>query len=135
MRTLVIDDNTAFRWMLAEWLRKEGHDARDFNGDLSTFADHEYGQYDVLILDLMMPKANGLTLISRIRQVCPRTRIIIVSAAADVRVAIEAIKEGAEACLEKPVDFDCLRKELKRIETFLNGDSSSTVPGLGLRYA
>jgi DNA-binding NtrC family response regulator len=119
MRILVIDDNAAFRWMLAEWLRKEGHDARDMNGDLATITDNEYGQYDVLILDLMMPQANGLTLISRIREACPRTKIIVISAAADVRVAIEATKEGAEACLEKPVDFDCLRNELTRLEGVL----------------
>ena len=127
MRILVIDDNTAFRWMLAEWLRKEGHDARDTNGDL-TIADHEYGQYDIVILDLMMPQANGLTLISRIREAWPRTKVIVISAAADVRVAIEATKEGAEACLEKPVDFDCLRNELTRLQ------AESSVPGLGFRF-
>jgi two-component system nitrogen regulation response regulator GlnG len=116
MRILVIDDNAAFRSMLAEWLRKEGHDAGDMNGDFESLTHHDFGQYDVLILDLMMPKANGLTLISRIREAHPRTRIIVVSAAADVRVAIQATKEGAEACLEKPVDFECLRNELNRLE-------------------
>jgi DNA-binding NtrC family response regulator len=134
MRILVIDDNPAFRWMLTEWLRKEGHDARDMGDELQEVEDHEYAQYDVLILDLMMPKANGLTLMSRIRQVCPRSKIIVISAAADVRVAVEATKAGAEACLEKPVDFECLHNELTRLKNVLQAECSAT-PGLGLRYA
>jgi DNA-binding NtrC family response regulator len=124
MRILVVDDNPAFRWMLIEWLRKEGHDATDMQGEFETFSSHEYAQYDVVILDLLMPKANGMTLISRIREVCPDSKIIVISAAADVRVAIEAARAGAEACLEKPVDFALLRNELSRLDGALEFESS-----------
>src|SRR5262245_29928993 len=108
MRILVVDDEPAFRQMLAEWLSRRGYDVATLNNEAEVLDILEPGAFDVVILDLMMPRANGLSLISRVRELRPDTNVIIISAATDVRIAIEATRAGAEACLEKPVDFELL---------------------------
>jgi DNA-binding NtrC family response regulator len=132
MRILVIDDEAGFRQMMTEWLQKQGYDACDISDGPEVLDLLKKNHFDVVILDLVMPKANGLTLISEIHRLCPQTRMIVVSAAADVRVAVEAARAGAETCLEKPVEFDVLRSELQRLQQM--SDSESAAPGLGLHW-
>jgi DNA-binding NtrC family response regulator len=131
MRILVIDDEAGFRQMMTEWLHKQGYDARDVSDGPELLDLIQKNHYDVVILDLVMPKANGLTLTSEIRRLCPQTRVVVVSAAVDVRVAVEAARAGAETCLEKPVEFTVLRSELSRLQQM--SDSESAAPGLGQR--
>jgi DNA-binding NtrC family response regulator len=131
MRIIVIDDEAGFRQMMSEWLRKQGFDASDVSDGPDLLELLQKNHYDVVILDLVMPTANGLTLTSEIRRLCPQTQVVVVSAAADVRVAVEAARAGAETCLEKPVEFTVLRSELRRIQQMLGSESAA--PGLGLR--
>src|SRR6266550_2454983 len=131
MRILVIDDEAGFRQMMTEWLRKQGYDARDVSDGPELLDLLQKNHYDVVILDLIMPKVNGLTLTSEIRRLCPQTRVIVVSGAVDVRVAVEAARAGAETCLEKPVEFPILRSELSRLQQMT--DSEFAAPGTGLR--
>jgi DNA-binding response OmpR family regulator len=115
MQILVIDDDGRFRQMLRTWLVKQGHDVHDAADGPQALELLRRIQYDVVTLDLMMPKANGQTSISEIRRFRPETHIIVVSAEANTRVAVESIKLGAEAFLEKPVDFGALENELARL--------------------
>ena len=131
MRILVVDDEPAFRQMLAEWLSRRGYDVATLNNESEVLGIVEPGGFDVVILDLIMPKANGLSLISQIREQRPSASVIVISAVADVRIAIEATKAGAEACLVKPVDFGCLEQELNRLSHLREAEPSA--PGLSLR--
>jgi DNA-binding NtrC family response regulator len=72
--------------------------------------------FDLVIIDLVMPKANGLTMTARIRQEFPQTQVILISGSADIRIAVEAVKAGAHACFEKPVNFETLEQELKALK-------------------
>jgi DNA-binding NtrC family response regulator len=115
MRILVIDDEPEFRCILSTWLTLQGHDTDTIEDGCDVDEWIPRGDYDVVLLDLLMPRSNGLSLISSIRKLRPNTKIIIISAAIDVRVAIEAIKEGAQACLLKPLEFSLLEHELNRV--------------------
>lgn len=116
VKILVVDDSSAFRQMLVGWLLKEGHDVCDADGGPEVLAILKEYDFDAITLDLVMGKANGLTLLSRIRELRPDIPAIVISAAADVRVAVEAIRAGAHTCMEKPLDFDHLRAELQGLE-------------------
>ena len=115
MKILVIDDEPEFRLMLTEWLTRQGHEAEHVPDGPEIFDVLQQRQFDVILLDLVMPKTNGLTLISEVRRLYPQTTVIIISAAVNIRIAVEAAKAGAEACLTKPVDFAALRYELTRL--------------------
>jgi DNA-binding NarL/FixJ family response regulator len=56
---------------------------------------------DVLILDLAMPKLDGLEVLTRLRAVAPATRVIVVSGFAAARIAAVALAHGADRYLEK----------------------------------
>ena len=115
MKILVVDDEPDFRAMLREWLFRQGHDAHDVSDEREVLKILQQSHYDLVTLDLMMPQANGLTLVSQIRNVSPKTQVIVVSGEADVRVAVEVIKAGAQACMAKPVEFEAFRDDLTEL--------------------
>jgi CheY-like chemotaxis protein len=116
MKLLVIDDNPQFRQMLMTWLIKESHFVRGVDGGSPETLDAlKHWDYDVITLDLMMPKASGLALLSHLRVMCPETPVIIISASANVRVAVQMIRSGAVACFDKPLDLEAFRNELNRL--------------------
>src|SRR5262249_35825414 len=111
-----IDNNTIFREKLTSWLFKEGHDVCDVAYGPETLNILKEYQFDVVTLDLKLLAVNGATLVSRIHDMYPTASIIVISATLDVRLTVELIRSGAVACLEKPVDFEALRKELARLK-------------------
>ena len=64
--------------------------------------------YNLLLLDVVMSKTNGLDLIPKVVVVRPETKVIIMIASADKEAAIQALKLGAFGFLEKPVDVQLL---------------------------
>ena len=121
MKILLVDDQPRFCQMMNEWLTSQGHQVVElWKGSevLDVLGD---GSYDLVLLDVMMPDVNGMTLISRIRKE-PHTAVIVVSAIMDTSVAVLAAIEGAEACFDKPVDFNALRAQLVRLEQAINSN-------------
>ena len=135
MRILVIDDEGRFRQMLRAWLLKQGHDVHAVDGGTESLELLKRIQYDVITLDLRMPQTNGLTFLDTVRSICPTTPVIVLSAEASARVAVESIKAGAEACLEKPVDFDALRNELSRLADAAMSSAPPLSLSLGLNHS
>ncbi len=69
---------------------------------------------DLILLDLYLPDGNGLDLLEQFRARFPSTSVIIMTAAAGVKTAVEAIKAGAEDYLQKPLNLDDLQIVLAR---------------------
>ena len=61
---------------------------------------------EVAVLDIRMPKMNGLEVQSRLREVSPATRVVVLTSNDDTSVRSEAINNGASAFFLKPVDDD-----------------------------
>jgi FixJ family two-component response regulator len=70
--------------------------------------------YDLLLLDVMLPGINGLHLLPNIHEVCPELKVIIMTGYADQAMAIEALRAGAFDFLEKPIDLTLLHHTVKR---------------------
>ena len=128
MKVLVICADPDFRQILVDWLFMRGDDARVLNSESLTVFALKQGQYDVVLFDLVTPSANSFTLISQMRRLCPKTHVIVISAVADICVAIEAARVGAEACLVKPLEFPSLEYELSRLERSRSLESSPEPP-------
>lgn len=60
--------------------------------------------YDLILMDVKMPEMDGLQALQKIKELDPRTFVVIITAHSNVRDAIEAIKEGAYDYLEKPIN-------------------------------
>ena len=100
---LIVDDDETDRVGLAAALRSEGHEivlARDGDEALSVYLSQPV---HVVVTDMVMPGRDGLSLISALREIDPRAKIVAVSGKS--RSQLEASKVyGASSILEKPID-------------------------------
>jgi DNA-binding response OmpR family regulator len=74
-----------------------------------------HGQYDVIILDLMLPKLDGLTVLRRLRAEGSKVHVLILSARDQVSERIEGLQLGADDYLTKPFDLDELIARLRAL--------------------
>src|SRR5690349_4352134 len=103
---LVADDEAAVRESVADVLRDEGYQvtaAPDGTAALEAIEGHEF---DLVLSDLRMPGADGLTVLRRVREVSPQTLVLLMTAHATVDTAIEALQRGAQDYLLKPLIFE-----------------------------
>lgn len=104
LRVLVVDDDRLISWALEQELSGDGvavtvcHDGHGASRKIRA------ATYDVAILDINLPDANGLAILEEIRQLSPATRAIVVTADASPANLRRAIEAGADQFLEKPFD-------------------------------
>jgi len=114
-RILIADDEEAARRGLGEILREDGYEvllAADGEEALRLVADESP---DVLLTDLRMPGMDGHELLQRVRKAYPDVAIVIMTAFGTIRSAVEALREGAEDYLTKPIDVEEVEHLLGRI--------------------
>jgi two-component system nitrogen regulation response regulator GlnG len=107
-RILVADDEESMRWVLSKALRKKG-----FTVDLARDGDEALRlirseSYDLAILDIKMPGISGLDLLDKVRELKSDLLIVIMTAEAGMKNAVEAMKRGAYDYLTKPFDLDVM---------------------------
>ncbi|HYD52726.1 MAG TPA: sigma-54 dependent transcriptional regulator, partial [Gemmatimonadaceae bacterium] len=111
---LVVDDEPTVRETLAEFFETFGHTVRAAaTGTAARRAAAEHAP-DVVVLDLRLPDADGLTLLEALRADDPEIAVIVLTGHADVRTAVGAMQRGAVDLLEKPVDLEALAAAVER---------------------
>ncbi|MBP9713051.1 MAG: response regulator [Sterolibacterium sp.] len=112
LTTLIIDDDEAFNSVLQRALTRRGHSAISAYGAAEALTMAERHQPDRIVLDLNLAgrggQENGLSLIVPLKQLCPNSRIVLLTGYASIATAVDAIKLGATHYLAKPVDVDTL---------------------------
>lgn len=101
-RVLVIDDEPRIRAGCQAVLSKDGYEltlAEDATEGLAALAE---APYDIILLDLMMPKISGFDAIEQIREAYPGTVVIVITGYATLEHSVEAMKRGAFDFLPKP---------------------------------
>ena len=102
MRVLIIEDCTSIRQNVASNLIEEGYVVdSSATGDEGLWYAENY-DYDVIILDLMLPNINGITILTTIRGKDINTPVIIISARDTVDARIDGLNAGADDYLIKP---------------------------------
>ena len=113
MRVLLVEDSERLRRHLGEGLHKAGY-AVDVSGDGEEGLWYAQGnEYDVIVLDLMLPKLDGLTVLRRLRDQGNCAHVLILTARDTVEDRVLGLRSGSDDYLVKPFDFDEL---LARIE-------------------
>ena len=106
MKILVIEDSASLRSSLSRGLRRLGH-AVDAAADGDEGLAHLGGNdYDVVVLDLMLPGVDGWTVLRRLRASGKSTHVLILSAKDQVADRVGGLKLGADDYLVKPFSFD-----------------------------
>ncbi|TMB30982.1 MAG: response regulator [Deltaproteobacteria bacterium] len=119
-RILVVDDNEDSRFIHAELLALDGHKVITAMDGEEAIAYARHAQFDLIVLDLCLPKVDGVSVIKELRAspAAALTPIITVSAG-DQSMHAKALAAGADLALEKP----CLPDELQvAVRSFLDRD-------------
>lgn len=106
MRVLLIEDSKLLQRSVSTGLKKAGY-AVDVTGDGAEGLWYwESNQYDVVILDLMLPGLDGLTLLHRLRARGKDTHVLILTAKDTVEDRVRGLQSGADDYLIKPFAFE-----------------------------
>jgi two-component system OmpR family response regulator len=124
MRILIIEDEVTLNKTLAEGLKEVGYQS----DVVETLKDGEYyldiRNYDLILMDWMLPDGNSIDIIPDIKRNTPKTMILVLSARDDNESEIEALRAGADDYIRKPFDFDVL---IARIEARLRFGGSNII--------
>jgi len=115
-RILVADDEESMRWVLSKALKRKGYTvdlAHDGRQALALIQDNSY---DLAILDIKMPGISGLDLLDRVRELKSDLLVVIMTAEASMKNAVEAMKRGAYDYITKPFDLDVIDAILEKVE-------------------
>jgi len=104
IRILVADDDPDIVFALSERLRWMGHDVVTAGDGQAAIAAVESHTLDLAILDVSMPYLNGIEALKRIRKRWPALPVVVVTAYGTIRLAVEAMKEGAVDFITKPFE-------------------------------
>lgn len=124
MRILVIEDDEKAAAYVVKGLAESGHTADHAADGEDGFEMAAYGDYDVLVVDRMLPKLDGLTLVARLRADGLRTPILFLSALGEVDDRVKGLRAGGDDYLVKPYAFSEL---LARIEALARRSNPNDV--------
>lgn len=115
MRVLVVEDEKKMACFIERGLKEEGY-AVDIAEDGEMGWEYvSTNDYDVIILDIMLPKINGLVLCEKIRKSGSSTPILMVTARDSVQDKIRGLDQGADDYLTKPFSFDELLARIRAL--------------------
>lgn len=124
MKILIIEDEVMLAESLKALLETKGFDVETVHDGESGEEYAELGIYDLLILDVMMPKMNGYDVARRVRENRCSTPILMLTAKSGIEDRIEGLNAGADYYLTKPFDtrelLACINALLRRQGTQVN---------------
>src|SRR4030088_3834384 len=115
MKLLIVEDETRMAALLRRGLTEEGHTAMcAFDGAEGLPLAKAY-EFDVIILDVMLPKLNGYEVAKRLRSEKIRTPILMLTAKDAVPDIVHGLDLGADDYMTKPFSFDELLARLRTL--------------------
>ncbi len=101
-KILVIDDDAVARELLADALKKDGHEVESFSNGTDALVRGQQTVFDLVLTDIRMGTVDGLTVLREFKRFSPDTSIVLLTAFGSLEGAIEGIKQGAFDYLAKP---------------------------------
>lgn len=125
MKILLAEDEIDLNNIVAKYLKKNGYSVESvFNGE--EVLDYlEYDEYDLIILDIMMPKINGFEVIKKLRGKGNHTPILLLTARNSSEDKVKGLDLGADDYIVKPFDFNELTARIRTIVRRRYGNSSN----------
>lgn len=105
-KILIVDDETPIRRTLRDILEFEGYDVDEASDGLECVSKVQREKFDVVIMDIKMPKMDGIEALERLQILTPETPVIMVSGHGTIDTAVEAVKKGAFDFISKPPDLN-----------------------------
>ena len=126
MRVLLVEDELDLQESLAQALREDGYAVDTANNGEDGLFKARAWEYDVIILDWMLPKLNGLELLRRLRRE-KKTPVILLTAKDAVTDRVTGLDEGADDYLIKPFSLNELLARVRSILRRSTGNASNRI--------
>jgi len=105
-KILIVDDEASIRKTLREILEFEKYQVDEAVDGLDCMVKLKQTEYDVVIMDIKMPKMDGLEALERVQVLAADTPVIMISGHANIDTAVDAVKKGAFDFISKPPDLN-----------------------------
>jgi DNA-binding response OmpR family regulator len=128
MHILIVEDEAGIVQFLQQGLEEEGYTITSASDGLKGFELTQKNNFDLILLDWMLPKMTGLELCKSIRLKNSTTPILFLTAKDTVQETIEGLKAGANDYIKKPFSFDEL---LERIKIHFRNQNENQILKLG----
>ncbi|MEK6726836.1 MAG: sigma-54 dependent transcriptional regulator [Deltaproteobacteria bacterium] len=112
-KILIVDDEVSMREFLEIMLSKEGHKVSSAGSGKEALNMLNDTIYDLIVSDVQMPGMNGIELLRNVKEVCPDTTVIMITAYASTESGVEAMKAGAYDYITKPFKIDEIKLIIK----------------------
>jgi two-component system nitrogen regulation response regulator NtrX len=107
-KILIVDDDKSIRKTLRDILEFEKYEIDEATDGLDCMVKIKQNKFDVIILDVKMPRMDGMEAIEKIQNLCPDLPVIMISGHGNIDTAVEAVKKGAFDYIQKPPDLNRL---------------------------
>ncbi len=115
MRVLVAEDDRRLARLLVRGLESEGYVVDAAHDGEDALALAESSAYDVLVLDVMMPRLDGIGVVRRLREQRSQVPVLLLTARAEIEDRVRGLDAGADDYLAKPFAFDELLARLRAL--------------------
>lgn len=106
---LIIDDDQQILELLKMFAEANGCSAVTESSAEKGLAMIRKKEFDMVLLDIMLPDGNGLDVLNNIKRISPKVPVIMITGGNDIEIAEECLKTGAADYITKPFDFEYLR--------------------------
>lgn len=107
-KILIVDDDKGIRNTLRDILELEKYKVDDSSDGLDAIVKLKQNDYDVIIMDIKMPKMDGMEALERIQILKPDIPVIMISGHGNIDTAVDSVKKGAFDFIQKPPDLNRL---------------------------
>jgi len=114
-RVLVIDDEASIGLSCRRILGRHGHEVQTYDDPQAGLQAALVGDFDVLLVDLVMPEIDGLEILRRVKAAGVPSEVVIITGYSTVESAVEAMKQGAADYLSKPFSPSQLEMLLEKV--------------------
>ena len=135
MKILVIEDDRAAASFMCNGLAQAGHTADAIHDGREGLAAATIGEFDVIVVDRMLPGLDGLAVVRALRAAGDGTPVLVLSALADVDHRVEGLAAGGDDYLVKPYAFSELLARLEALDRRAGRRTSGAQPEVKLAYA
>ncbi|MCA9561948.1 MAG: sigma-54-dependent Fis family transcriptional regulator [Myxococcales bacterium] len=115
---LIVEDNDTVRDGVERVIRRMGHRTHTAAEGVQGLEAYRRAKPDIVITDLKMEPVDGMTVLREVRSADPEALVVIITAHGTIKLAVEAMKEGAFDFIEKPFPADLLQEKVERALRF-----------------
>ena len=107
-KILIVDDESSIRRTLREILEFEKFEVEEAADGMEGLAKLRQSAFDVVLMDIKMPRMDGMDALDKVHELCPGTSVVMISGHATIDTAVESVKRGAFDFISKPPDLNRL---------------------------